>query len=433
MNKQILLVRGARQVGKTSFILDALKELKDKPQIHVNFNYPSSFKIDGIEYFGRDFFGRSPQGETFIQNLDLQLKNSQPPAIVFIDEADRYPLAIESIQTLAEFTDRFKIIMTGSNLENIVVKNAATGRKQGFDLYPFTFKEFLSAAGHDKEIEYLKNIDPSHHLSNTYMHDKLTLLVTTYIKLGGMPRILDAFFDPSSQAQGIDQLIIDLTQTIEENVKTVLGEKQQLYEYQDVLRRLALSSLDTLKYTHLQVQHAGRGEAKKLVHKTVGARVSHKIRLFNDEKDNSKFILFDSGIVNYLLLGSRLLHNEPDDRKKAILYETYVGNELISVLPGRDDLMYWKSSNKAELEFTFNHKLTVGIDVKATDRRSQSLDSFAVMNKQNVFLVKISNSEPKYIPDYEAKTAYHSNNKKTRLLTIPHYMTFCILDLLEKI
>jgi hypothetical protein len=59
LNGQVLVVRGARQVGKTSFILNALEGLKDHPQLKLNLLYPSSFKIGGIDNLGRDFLGRS--------------------------------------------------------------------------------------------------------------------------------------------------------------------------------------------------------------------------------------------------------------------------------------------------------------------------------------------------------------------------------------
>ena len=66
---QVLFVRGARQVGKTSFILNALKELSPYPQLKLNFMYPSSFNLNDVNYLGRDFFGKSETGEEFLKNL----------------------------------------------------------------------------------------------------------------------------------------------------------------------------------------------------------------------------------------------------------------------------------------------------------------------------------------------------------------------------
>src|SRR3989338_6467596 len=86
LKRQVLVLRGARQVGKTSFIAGSIGKIKRE-------------------------------------------------VIVFLDEADKYPLSLELIQNLAGLSDKLKVIYTGSNLENILLKNAATGRKRYFDLY----------------------------------------------------------------------------------------------------------------------------------------------------------------------------------------------------------------------------------------------------------------------------------------------------------
>ena len=95
LDQQVLIVRGARQVGKTSFILNILKELQEYPQLKLNALYPSSFTINETEYLGRDFFGKSETGEEFLKNIELQFGNLnrlEKCVIIFIDEVDRYPL-----------------------------------------------------------------------------------------------------------------------------------------------------------------------------------------------------------------------------------------------------------------------------------------------------------------------------------------------------
>lgn len=149
-------------------------------------------------------------------------------------------------------------------------------------------------------------------------------------------------------------------------LKSVLRETAKLYEYEDILRKLAHLSMNTLKYTHLQVQHAGRREAKKLVAKTVGARVAHKIRLYAAEHDLSKYILFDCGLVHYLLNGADVLKTTMGERSRAILCETFVGNELIAGMTTRDDFFYWKSGNRAEVEFFLKSPGMIGVEVKAS-------------------------------------------------------------------
>lgn len=435
LNGQVMILRGARQVGKTAFVINVLKGLKDHPQIKVNLFFPTSFTLEGIEYLGSDFFGKSARGEDFLKNIDLQLggiKNLKQPAIIFVDEVDRFPLILESIQTLAGFSDKLKFIFTGSNLENIPVENAATGRKKFFDLYPITFLDFLNAGGKKQLLDYFNNLSLKNDKNSDFFHKQLCELFNVYIRIGGMPRIIDSYLDPE-KTQPISEIIKDLAFSIEENVKTVLGEKTKLYEYEDVLRRMAFLSMSTLKFSRLQVQHAGRSEAKKLVSKTVGARVAHKIRLFESENDLSKYIIFDCGILNYLLNGSELLKTAINSKNMAILYETFVGQEIIANLTTRDDLFYWRSGNVAEVEYILKSPHSIGIDVKSTKGDAKSLNSLAILEPSISFIVKISSESPLIDYDHIASLPNYKEKRKIPLITIPHYLTSRLFELLNSV
>lgn len=431
LQSQVLIVRGARQVGKTSFILHALKELPSYPQLLLNLAVPRSHLVDGLEYFGRDYFGTTEGAEEFLKNLTLtygNLENLKSPLIVFIDEADRHPVSLEAIQKLAGLSKVLKIIYTGSNLENIQVKNAATGRKRYWDLYPLTFQDFLKAYSKDKELHYLQNLSLKDPLYSEHYHQLLSELFDLYLRLGGMPRIWQAFLEP--QFTSLPTVVSDLVTSIEENVKVVLGEKTALYEYEDILRKLALFSMDTFKFSRLQVQHAGRSEAKKLVNKTVGARVAHKIRLFDTESDLSKYILFDPGVMNYLLNGSDLLHQKITTSHLALQYETIVGNEIIATLPSRDDLLYWKSKRGAQVEYILKSPAFIAIDVKTNRGDLRSLNSAAIYEEELDAIVKMSREQIYDNPEHLARLPNQKESRKIHLIRLPHYLAGRVRELL---
>lgn len=425
LQSQVLLVRGARQVGKTSFIINGLKELANYPQIRLNLAFPKEQVVEGVSYYGRDYFGFSEGAEELLNNLSLsfgEVKNWQRPVIVFIDEADRHPVSLESVQKLAGLSEKLKVIYTGSNLENITVKNAATGRKKYFDLYPITFSEFLKAYEKEAELKYLSGISVKKMRSSQHYHHALTQLFALYLRLGGMPKVLDTFLDPAHSRETIPHVVSDLTTSIEENIKIVLGEKAKLYEYEDVLRKLALSSLDTLKFSRLQVQHASRPEVKKLVNKTVGARVAHKIRLLDVESDLSKYILFDAGVLNYLLNGSDLLQQKITTEHLAIQYETSAGNEIIAALPAREDLFYWKSKRGAQVEYLLRSPLFAAIDVKTSRGDVRSLDSCAIYEKDLDVIIRVSQQNIFLNRNHLAKIPNPINSRRIPFLNIPHYL-----------
>lgn len=436
LKSQVLVVRGARQVGKTAFVNNALEEIVDFFKIKLNLSNKGRSKIEGIDYFGRDFFGSSDDGAGLLQNINFQLGDIEKlnkPAIIFIDEADRHPISLEAIQTLAGFSEKIKIVYTGSNLENIHVKNAATGRKRFFDLYPITFQDFLNAQSRTDHLKYLNEVVFSKSIFSEMYHNELLALFDIYTRLGGMPKIIDVFLNSDSRAESISRTIADLAATIEENVKVVLGDKFQLYEYEDVLRRLAYLSGETLKFSRLQVQHAGRSEAKKLVNKTVGARVAHKVRLFESDSDLSKYILFDCGVLNYLLNGSDLLSQKITEKNMALQLETAVGCELISHLVSRDNLFYWKSSRGAQVEYVLRSPVFTAIDVKSTKGDVKSLDSCAIYEKDLGCIIKISKEPPMLKKDHCAKITALGLSRKIPFITIPHYLTCRLFEIIKEI
>ncbi len=428
LNHQVVIVRGARQVGKTAFIERCLETCDPQDIIRVNLLHATSAEVSGRRYYGRDFFGTDDDGHEFLANIRRIARGK--PMIVFVDECDRYPLVMESIQNLAQYSDQMRFILTGSNLENISPKNAATGRKKYFDLYPISFKEFLAASGDQILIDCMEQTSLSDLTPITdYVHSQLHDRFGTFIRLGGMPRVLSSFLTGESET-AIAAVVQDLTTTIEENVKAILGEKIAVYQYHDFLRILCRHSMDTLKYARLQASHVSRIEVKRLVAKTVGARVAHKIRLWESDTDLSKYVMFDSGIANYLLAGSSLLSNRLVEKELAILYETAMCNALVLSLPSRDDLMYWKSANRAEIEFVVRSPQFAAIDIKSTTGALRSLASMAVCEPALKCLVKVSRERPHFYQNYEAKS--FAASRSMPLIKIPHYMCCELMRLLNR-
>ncbi|MBF0104102.1 MAG: AAA family ATPase [Deltaproteobacteria bacterium] len=424
-------------MGKTAFINNCLAEMSAYPQIRTNLSSPTKTHIDGIEYFGRDLFGNCLKGvQPFLQNISFvtgDLAGVKKAVIVFIDEADKYAPSLELIQDLAGLSNKLKVIYTGSNLENLKVDNAATGRKRYFDLYPLTFLEFLRAHSKEVEIRYLNQISLKDKKFSEMLHNELNRLFGIYMRLGGMPRIVDNYLDKKDGEQPLPQLISNIVTTIEENVKSVLEEKASLYEYEDVLRRLALLSMETLKFSKLQVQHIKRNEAKRLVGKTVGARVAHKIRLFESATDLSKYIIFDAGVLNYLLNGSDIMQTRMSELNAAIQYETAVGNEIIAGLSTRDDIFYWKSKRGAQVEYVLKSPFFTAIDVKSTRGDSKSLESCAVFEKDLEYMVKISKERPSVNHHFIASIPASSLSRRVPLITIPHYLSSRLQEMLKEL
>lgn len=230
-NKAIVL-RGARQTGKTFFVNEVISELEsDYIVIRCNFLYEIETELNGVKYYGRAFWGQSEQGISFLNNLETKfgkINQMTKPVLVFLDEVDHFPFCLEAIQNLAQYTPQIKFIFTGSNLENIVIKNAATGRKAYFNLYPFSFLEYLLNNQEDEVLNYIQNFDFKKDQHSDYYDEKALAEFNNYLRLGGMPVILKSF--SSGKRSEIPSATIDLITSIEENIKSVLADKALFYE-----------------------------------------------------------------------------------------------------------------------------------------------------------------------------------------------------------
>ena len=75
LSHQVMIVCGARQVGKTAFVLNVLQSLKETPHVLINLLYPQQITIEGREYLGRNFV--DPTGVQLVENLRRYLSGKQ--------------------------------------------------------------------------------------------------------------------------------------------------------------------------------------------------------------------------------------------------------------------------------------------------------------------------------------------------------------------
>ena len=107
-----------------------------------------------------------------------------------------------------------------------------------------------------------------------------------------------------------------------------------------------------------------------------------------------------------------------------------MGNEIVSQLLTRDDLFYWKSENRAELEFLIRSPQFVGIDVKTASGSNLSLNSFAILENQATLVIKIGSNPFSYNPNYVAKLPNGPGERSIPFLQLPHYLAGRVMGLL---
>ena len=198
-NKNVLLVEGARQVGKSSLVLQALGKCKRK---HFSFNLEKETLL-------RNVIDDCEEFNEFDQVLKDRVGfDGDSGHVLFIDEAQESRKLGRFVRFMKEEWRNSTVILTGSTLSRLFRDDIRypVGRVQKITLWPFSFSEFLRALG-KKDLSdeiYNGNTDIS-----SKRHLYLLELYDLFLITGGLPEIIMAHANGKGFETMLDQLIAD--------------------------------------------------------------------------------------------------------------------------------------------------------------------------------------------------------------------------------
>lgn len=183
-----LLLRGARQIGKT-FTIRQLAQTHFKNLVEINFE---------LEPFYADCF-KSLQPQTII-NLIMDLSRQKIIAgetLLFFDEIQECPRAIMALRYFKELMPELHVVGAGSLLEFVLNETdfrMPVGRVQYMHMHPLSFREYLCAMGYERLHDQLSAVSLDKPLDKI-IHEKLLALVREYMFIGGMPDAIKTYID----------------------------------------------------------------------------------------------------------------------------------------------------------------------------------------------------------------------------------------------
>ncbi|MGV8138791.1 MAG: ATP-binding protein [Mangrovibacterium sp.] len=181
-NRKPLIVRGARQVGKTSLIDEFGKEF----DLYLSLNLE---KKPDLEFF----LTEAPVSQIFESILvSRRLQKPRGKVLLFIDEIQNSSFAIKSLRYFFEEIPEIYVIAAGSLLETLLYRQVSfpVGRVEYLALRPCTFSEFLGALGELPLQEKLNTVSVPE-----LLHSRTMELFKQYTLIGGMPEVVDHFAD----------------------------------------------------------------------------------------------------------------------------------------------------------------------------------------------------------------------------------------------
>ena len=376
--RQPLIVRGARQVGKTASILEFARQNYENV-VYVNFVEQPAYRQILVDGYGTADVVRN------LSRINPSFSFAPGTLLVF-DEMQAFPDMATTLKFF-KIDGRFDVICSGSllGLHYHEIESNSVGYKTDVTMQSMDFEEFLWAKGYDDAfvddmLAHMKDGKPFSALE----HRLLLRLFLDYCILGGMPAVVRSYIERDT-FEG-----------------TLAMQRQLLLDYEEDIRKYA-KGLDQGRIFHvfrqIPVQLARENKKFQISKVAKGARfkdyfgciewladagivnICHALQTpelpLKGNYDTTKYKLYyaDTGLLVASLddeVQEDLRANGNLGVSKGALYENLVGEALVK---SGYDLFYYKKENSTLEEdfFVRDHTSLIPVEVKATNNHAKSL------------------------------------------------------------
>lgn len=335
----IIVLHGARQVGKTHILYYLQDRLKAQRELYYFFDLEDSRLVDILN-------DGVPAFLTYLHNEGANLekiKKTNKKFYVFIDEIQYLQNPSPFLKLLADHHKYIQLIVSGSSSFDMKSKfsDSLTGRTVNFEIFNLSFREFLRF----KNIHY----DFSDALSAVHLY-KLQILYMEYIFFGGYPKIV--LENTIVKKEKYLQQIVDTY--VKKDVRDLANVKDT-QKFNNLLKLLAAQSGQLINIT--QLSKACMLAKQTIEHYLFILENTYIIKLLKPFSSNAKIevtkspkvFFYDTGLLQMLWLRNlqkNILGN---------MFETSIFAELVKKY-GTANLYYWRTKNQQEIDFILNIK-----------------------------------------------------------------------------
>jgi len=409
-----LIIKGARQIGKTTSIMEFAKKNYESV-IEINFISNPEY----IQIFKGGFDVDSVVLELSILNPNLKFIPNN--TLIFFDEVQEYMDATTSLKFFA-LDKRFDVICSESSP---IVNDTSIGFKEDYTMYSLDFEEFLWAKGYeDNIINSLFNNALELKPYSDLVLDKMNSLFMEYILTGGMPKIVSTYISqgnysgiPDRQKQLYQDYLDDIRKYVEgldasrvenmylhvasqlgkENPKfqiTKLGHGARANQYEGCAQWLADAGVVNIGYCLNSLSLPLKGNENPNNYRVYFADTSLLIASMDEESRKDLLVSKNLGVYN------------------GALYENFAAEALIK--QGYDLLFYRSEDSRTELDFLIRIKDNiVPIEIKANKGSARSLNT--VIDDKKIDEIK-----------YGIKFSNNNIGVANNVLTLPFFTIFML-------
>ena len=421
-SNKIMIVDGARQVGKSYIIRYVASELlKDKFTNYIEINFVE-------DSLGNKLFENVNNKEDFYLQLSMvageKMKNKDN-TLIFIDEIQQYPQFLSMLKFLKQ-DDKFTYICSGSLLGVTLIKTPSIpiGSIDVIHMFPLDFEEFLLANNfNDYAINSLKNkFDRLESLEET-THAKVLDLFKKYLLIGGLPDAVNCF---------INKMNIVEVRKIQSDIYDYYGDDASKYDKEHKLKikriydlipsslenkkkRIVLQNIENIKGKRFS---SYQDEFDYLINSGIALEVKALSTLVfplieSSSKNLLKLYLNDVGLLTNILYKNNIKAVLDDERSINLgtVYESVVASELKA---HGYKLFYYDNKANGEVDFLiddYNNLSVVLLEIK-------SGKDYTIHSAIKKFLCN---------KDYNVKKGYVLSNErkifeKDNIIYLPIYM-----------
>lgn len=387
--KKCLLIKGARQVGKT-YLVEHFGKKEYKSYIEINFYKEPTLK---------NIFNGDLSAEEIYKKISAFKGDSKlipGNTLIFLDEIQRCSKARTALKFLSE-NMMYDVIASGSLLglsygqdydsDVEEIESIPVGYEEILTMYSLDFEEYLWANGYNQDtIDILNNYYEKKEKIPTDINNKFLSLAREYMVVGGMPEVVDDFIhkhDFNSVHEIQSRIINDYKDDIVTHAKGT--EKNKIKRcYESIPSQLAKEN-KKFKYSLVEPRSTSRkyGYSVNWICDSNLANPCYNVSSptlslkFNEKIDEFKLYINDTGLLlcmaglntKLALLQGKLLGNT-----KGGIYENFISETLIKK---GYTLHYFKPNQDSKIEFIIEKNGEIlPIEVKAGNSASVSLNRF---------------------------------------------------------
>lgn len=421
-----LILRGARQVGKTTLIKIFSK------------SYSNSIILNLENTKDRNIFDKTDNitniVESILFNNNIQL--NEETILLFIDEIQESPNAIRMLRYFYEKYPQIHVIAAGSLLEFALhkVKSFPVGRVEYLYLHPLNFIEFLMAIQHKQAIKQITQIP-----INDFAHQTMLELYHKFVIIGGMPEIVKVYSEDNSMLN-LSEIYESLWSSYQDDAEKYAQNNTEKKVIMHIMtnahfsidKRIKFQNFGNSNYRSREVGEAFRSLDAAQIIKLIYPTTVTEAPIQSNMKKSPRLQFLDTGLLNFALgiQAEMIRMKDLSTSYKGAIIPHIVTQELISLnSKNKQKPHFWvreKTQSSSEVDLVINFQnMIIPIEIKSGNTGSlKSLHEFINRSKHN-YAIRI------YAGEFKIEESKTASGKNYILMNLPYYLSTKIYEYTE--